>query len=134
MQRLGICGIYRRRYEDDPSSHIDCVPQTVTPPYVRLPLAPERRECRVCERPDGPLFHPGHRGSLWASHSGGNKQAVDRLDVGVEERSLRPESATPAQPAPAVPGGHVIGSAAISGSYEEGAWFVPKVVALPLPF
>jgi integrase len=31
---------------------------------------------------------------------GGNKQAVDRLDVDVEERSLRLESATPAQPAP----------------------------------
>ena len=32
---------------------------------------------------------------------GGNKQAVDRLDVGVEERRLMPESATPAQPAAA---------------------------------
>ena len=35
---------------------------------------------------------------------GGNKQAVDRLDFDVEERSLRPESATPAQPAPVFPG------------------------------
>jgi len=31
---------------------------------------------------------------------GGNTQAVDRLDFVVEERPLRPESATPAQPAP----------------------------------
>jgi integrase len=30
----------------------------------------------------------------------GNKQAVDRLDYCLEERSLRPESAPPAQPAP----------------------------------
>jgi integrase len=48
---------------------------------------------------------------------GGNKQAVDRLDLVLEDRSLRPESATPAQP-PRVPGSHVMGSAAISGSYE----------------
>jgi len=35
---------------------------------------------------------------------GGNKQAVDRLDVDVEERAARPESATPAQPADVFPG------------------------------
>ena len=35
---------------------------------------------------------------------GGNKQAVDRLDFVLEERDLRPESATPAQPAPVFPG------------------------------
>src|SRR6476659_7857955 len=35
---------------------------------------------------------------------GGNKQAVDRLDSVAEERAVRPESATPAQPADVFPG------------------------------
>ena len=35
---------------------------------------------------------------------GGNTQAVDRLDFGVEEGAFKAESATPAQPASVFPG------------------------------
>ena len=104
MQRLGICGVYRRRYEDDPSSHIDCVPQTVTPPsYASLLLQNGESAVYVKDQ----MGHCSIQVTVdLYGHliPGGNRQAVDRLDVGVEEWSLGPESATPAQPAPVFPG------------------------------
>ena len=95
MQRLGICGIYRRRYEDDPSSHIDCVPQTVTPPsYASLLLQNGESAVYVKDQ----MGHCSIQVTVdLYGHliPGGNRQAVDRLDVSVEEWSLRPKSATP---------------------------------------
>lgn len=52
---------------------------------------------------------------------GGNKQAVDWLDFGVEERSVRPESATPRN-RPLCFRGRCLRIGCISSSYEEGNW------------
>jgi len=88
---------------------------------MTIAVASKRRESGVCERPDGPLFHSGHRGSVRPS-PGGNTQAVDRLDLGGGRRVVEARICNPRATGARVPGTSVVGSASISRSYEEGVW------------